>query len=106
MTYRDSLSPWCIIQHLPNMQRAIIARFRKRQDTEEHLRLLQRLNSTVAYELIFDLPPDRMNPAVLHTLPRRRPLLRSKPDLGEQSATEKLRQPLRLIAIPGGHETE
>lgn len=59
MTYRDSLSPWCIVQHLPNMQCAIIARFRKRSDAEAHLRVLQRLNPTITYELIFDLPSDK-----------------------------------------------
>ena len=57
MTYRDSLSPWCIIQHLPKMQRVIIARFRKRNDAEAHLRILKRLNATLTYELLFD-PPD------------------------------------------------
>lgn len=55
MTYRDSLSPWCIIQHLPKMQRVIIARFRKRNDAEAHLRVLKRLNAT-PYELLFDPP--------------------------------------------------
>ena len=56
MTYRDSLSPWCIIQHLPKMQRVIIARFRKRNDAEAHLRILKRLNATLTYELLFDPP--------------------------------------------------
>jgi len=56
MTYRDSLSPWCIIQHLPKMQRIIIARFRKRNDAEDHLRILKRLNPTITYELLFDPP--------------------------------------------------
>jgi hypothetical protein len=57
MIYSDSLSPWCIVEHPPNIQCAIIARFRKRQGVEEHLHILKRLNPTVAYELIFDLPP-------------------------------------------------
>jgi hypothetical protein len=58
MSYRDRLSPWCIIQHLPKMQRSAVARFRKRNDAEAHLRALQRLNPAQRYEIVFDPPPD------------------------------------------------
>jgi hypothetical protein len=54
MSYRDRLSPWCIIQFLPNMQRLVLARFRKRNDAEAHLRALRRLNPTQHYEIGFD----------------------------------------------------
>ncbi len=53
-SYRDRLSPWCIVQLLPKMQRRIVERFRRRNDGFEHLRVLQRLNPSGCYELVFD----------------------------------------------------
>ena len=54
MTYRERLSPWCIVRHLPKMQRLVVGRFRKRNEATEFLRVLRRLNSTMQYEIIFD----------------------------------------------------
>ena len=54
MTYRDRLSPWCIILLFPQMQRAMVARFRQRNDAEAHLQALKRLNPTLQYEIVFD----------------------------------------------------
>ncbi|OUC15490.1 MAG: hypothetical protein B0A82_05950 [Alkalinema sp. CACIAM 70d] len=54
-SYRDLLSPWCIVQHLPNCQRLTVARFRKRNDASEHLKVLRRLNSQGAYEIVFEV---------------------------------------------------
>lgn len=56
-TYHDRLHPWCIIRLLPEMQRTVIARFRKRNDAEAHLKVLQRLTPEAAYTIVFD-PPD------------------------------------------------
>ncbi|NJR66998.1 MAG: hypothetical protein HC772_19500 [Leptolyngbyaceae cyanobacterium CRU_2_3] len=50
MIYRDSLSPWCVIQHLPQFQHAIIARFRKRNDAEEYVKVMRRMNPAITYE--------------------------------------------------------
>ena len=54
MNYRDRLSPWCIILLLPQMQRSVVARFRKRNDAEAHVLALKRLNPTLHYEIVFD----------------------------------------------------
>lgn len=32
MTYLERLSPWCIVKLLPNMQRQVVARCRRRND--------------------------------------------------------------------------
>ncbi|NJR66703.1 MAG: hypothetical protein HC772_17540 [Leptolyngbyaceae cyanobacterium CRU_2_3] len=56
MIYRDSLSPWCVIQHLPQFQHAIIARFRKRNDAEEYIKVMRRMNPAMTYEIVFDPP--------------------------------------------------
>ncbi|WP_416665896.1 hypothetical protein [Egbenema bharatensis] len=52
--YHDRLHPWCIICCLPNAQTLIIQRFRRRNDAEAHLRVLQHMNPAIAYEIIFD----------------------------------------------------
>lgn len=54
MTYKDRLSPWCIIRHLPKSQNLVVGRLRRRNDAEEHLRLLQRLTPTASYSIIYD----------------------------------------------------
>jgi hypothetical protein len=56
MSYQDSLSPWCVIQHLPHLQNVVIARFRKRNDAEAHTKVLQQMNPTMTYEIIFEPP--------------------------------------------------
>ncbi|HEY9657157.1 MAG TPA: hypothetical protein V6C65_01740 [Allocoleopsis sp.] len=68
MSYYNQLHPWCIIHCLPNAQTAIVARFRRRNDAEAHLRVLQQLTPTATYDLIFDVSEsnqesgDRPNP--------------------------------------------
>ena len=54
MTYRQRLHPWCIMRFLPNMRWLVIARFRRRNDAESHLRTLCRLDPTIEYEIVFD----------------------------------------------------
>ena len=58
MTYFEKLHPWCIIRPLPNLQRHVIARCRRRNDAEAHLQVLRRLMPTVPFELVFDVMPD------------------------------------------------
>lgn len=54
MSYKEQLSPWCIIRHLPNLQRIVVARFRRRNDAENHLRLIQQMCPHVSFSIIFD----------------------------------------------------
>ena len=54
MTYKDRLSPWCIIRHLPNSQRMVVGCSRRRNDAEEHVRLLKRMVQDGNYSIIFD----------------------------------------------------
>ncbi|MBW4548300.1 MAG: hypothetical protein KME25_28250 [Symplocastrum torsivum CPER-KK1] len=58
MTYFEKLHPWCIIRPLPNLQRRVIARCRRRNDAEAHLQVLRRLMPTVPFEIVFDAMPD------------------------------------------------
>ncbi|KAM3093587.1 hypothetical protein ACKFKF_29110 [Phormidesmis sp. 146-12] len=63
MTYRDQLSPWCIIQKLANLQNIAVVRLRRRGEAEDYLKALTRLNPQGDYEIIFDLL-DRSQPTL------------------------------------------
>lgn len=54
MTYHERLHSWCIIAHFPNLQRRVVARFRRRNDAEAHLRTLRQLGSNINCEIVFD----------------------------------------------------
>ncbi|MGI0492219.1 hypothetical protein ACN4EG_10420 [Alkalinema pantanalense CENA528] len=43
------------MQHLPNCQRLTVARFRKRNDASEHLKVLRRLYPQGNYEIVFEV---------------------------------------------------
>ncbi len=47
---------WAIARILPNAKIYIVARFRNRQDAEDHKRLLHRFIPAAKFEIIFDLP--------------------------------------------------
>lgn len=61
-TYYNRLHPWCIIRLLPKMQRTVVARFRRCNDAEAHLKILRQMNPDAEYAIIFD-PPDRHSEA-------------------------------------------
>lgn len=54
MTYHQQLHPWCIIRLLPQMQRLVVARFRRRNDAEAHQQALRRLEPSAQYRIVFD----------------------------------------------------
>lgn len=70
MSYYDQLHPWCIVRLLPNLRRVVVARFRRRNDAEEHLKLLRQMTPTVVYAIVFDVPcnPDSFR-LEAHSLP-------------------------------------
>lgn len=53
-TYREQLYPWCIIRALPNMQRMVVQRFRKRAEAEEYFKVLKRLMPDTPHQIVFD----------------------------------------------------
>ena len=52
--YQQQLHPWCIVQLLPQMQRRKVARFRRRNDADAHLKVLRRLTPSLQYVVMFD----------------------------------------------------
>ncbi|MBW4545121.1 MAG: hypothetical protein KME25_11840 [Symplocastrum torsivum CPER-KK1] len=57
--YPQENRPWAIIRLLPNAQTIIVARFRNRQDADDHKRLLHRFIPNAEFEIIFDLPNEK-----------------------------------------------
>jgi hypothetical protein len=55
VNYFDQLHPWCLMRLLPNLQNQLIARFRRRNDAEAHMRVLRQLAPAVRYEIVFDV---------------------------------------------------
>jgi hypothetical protein len=55
--YNQLLHPWCVIQLLPHMQRRTVARFRRRNDADAHLKAMRRLNPSAQYTVMFDPAP-------------------------------------------------
>ncbi|HTL90410.1 MAG TPA: hypothetical protein VL134_13500 [Leptolyngbya sp.] len=54
LTYRTQLYPWCVIRFLPNLQRSVIQRFRKRTEAEAYLKVLKRLLPETNHQIVFD----------------------------------------------------
>ncbi len=46
--------PWCVIRRLPNMQRVVVARVRRRQDADGCLQILRQLMPNVSHVIVFD----------------------------------------------------
>ena len=59
MTYLQRLHPWCIIRPRSDMHTLIVGRFRRRVDTEGHLRILKQLMPNVPFEIVFDVTINR-----------------------------------------------
>jgi len=55
--YNQLLHPWCVVQLLPHMQRRIVARFRRRNDADAHLKAMRRLSPSAQYTVMFDPAP-------------------------------------------------
>lgn len=58
IAYQKRLYPWAIAKLMPNMQRAIVCRFRSRSDADGHLRCLRQLMPQATLVVIFDLQPE------------------------------------------------
>ncbi|HEY9662167.1 MAG TPA: hypothetical protein V6C65_27240 [Allocoleopsis sp.] len=54
MSYREQLNPWVVYRLLPNCQRVLLERFRKRNDAEEYLATMKRLAPGSTFEIMFE----------------------------------------------------
>lgn len=58
------LHVWAIVRLLPNMQRVVINRFRRRGDAENYLHILRRYAYEASLMIVFDPPSSAINPTV------------------------------------------
>ncbi|NJR51603.1 MAG: hypothetical protein HC780_20440 [Leptolyngbyaceae cyanobacterium CSU_1_3] len=72
MSYQNSLKPWVIYRRLPDFQRQLIERFRRRPHAEEYLKVIQRLDLDGEFEIVYDITPaeDHDPASVLNYLAR------------------------------------
>ncbi len=52
--YRARLFPWAVMRWLPDSQRLVLARFRKRNEAEEYLRSLRIVERDWDCTIVFD----------------------------------------------------
>jgi hypothetical protein len=64
--YPGGNNPWAIVRLLPKAQAIIIARFRNRQDADDHKRLLHRFIPNAEFEIIFDPPHEEQKENHIH----------------------------------------
>ena len=53
MTYQDQLTPWIIYQLLPNAERQIVTRFRRRNDADGYLKVLKQTRPKAQFVVAF-----------------------------------------------------
>lgn len=53
MTYQDQLTPWIIYQLLPNAERQIVTRFRRRHDVDGYLKVLKQTRPNAEFVVGF-----------------------------------------------------
>ena len=54
LVYRERLFPWSVVRLLPDCQRSVLARFRKRNQAEEYVRSVKQVNSDWDCTIVFD----------------------------------------------------
>ncbi|KAM3090320.1 hypothetical protein ACKFKG_29840 [Phormidesmis sp. 146-35] len=69
MSYQDSLKPWVIYRRLPNFQRQLIERFRRRPHAEEYLKAIQTLDPDGEFEIVYEMVPTKNDLDEARSLP-------------------------------------
>ncbi|NJO80871.1 MAG: hypothetical protein HC827_21795 [Cyanobacteria bacterium RM1_2_2] len=55
MPYSDQLSPWVVYRLLPNCQRLLMERFRKRNNAEDYAKVLRQLQPNIELVVVFEV---------------------------------------------------
>jgi len=55
MNYQEQLNPWVIHQLLPDLTRSVIMRFRRRNDAECYLRVMNHIRPNVHFAIAFEV---------------------------------------------------
>ncbi len=54
MSYQDQLHPWVVYRLLPNLQRLMVARFRRRGDADAYLKTMQRVMPRSHFAVVYE----------------------------------------------------
>jgi hypothetical protein len=57
MPYSDQLLPWVVYRLLPNFQRILLERFRKRNNAEDYARVLKQIQPQFDLVILFEIEP-------------------------------------------------
>ena len=57
MSYSDQLRPWVVYRLLPNCQRLMMERFRKRNNAEDYVRVIRQMQPQAQFEIVFEADP-------------------------------------------------
>jgi len=57
MSYSDQLRPWVVYRLLPNCQRLMMERFRKRNNAEEYVRVMRQMQPEAEFDIVFETYP-------------------------------------------------
>ncbi|MFM7450310.1 MAG: hypothetical protein ACKO24_17145 [Leptolyngbyaceae cyanobacterium] len=55
MTYQQRLNPWVINRLLPNLHQTTVSRFRRRNEAESYLRMLQQTQPQSRFAIVFEV---------------------------------------------------
>jgi hypothetical protein len=58
MSYSDQLCPWVVYRLLPNCQRLMMERFRKRNNAEDYVRVIRQMQPHAQFEIVFETYPN------------------------------------------------
>lgn len=54
MRYQEQLTPWVVYQLLPNLERQVVTRFRRRNDADSYLKVLKQTRPNTEFIVAFD----------------------------------------------------
>ena len=54
MSYREQLQPWVVYRLLPNLQRLMVARFRRRGDADAYLKVMKRVTPEARFSVVYE----------------------------------------------------
>ncbi|NJK53578.1 MAG: hypothetical protein HC936_13605 [Leptolyngbyaceae cyanobacterium SU_3_3] len=54
MNYQEQLTPWVVYQLLPDLQRQVVIRFRRRNDADSYLKVLKQTRPKGEFMIAFE----------------------------------------------------
>ncbi len=65
MNYQEQLTPWAVYQTLPDLQRQLVIRFRRRTDADCYIKVLKKTRPTTEFVLAFETNKKEAVPATI-----------------------------------------